>query len=294
MATAAAAATTDAAMNPMGRRSRLRARLRRLLVPPRTPRRWSAPRPPCPGARDLQALLAVCAAIPPLAGAERWSSSRCSRSSRRRRSGCSSSSSTRCSCRTTSGHSSGSRAPTSASRCSPASLGFLDDYLATWVGERFLLDLRTRFFRHLQGLSLDFFDRRRLGDLISRLTGDIASIESFVLSGVTDAISYALRIVFFAPRSSICSGTSRCLAGGRAALLAGARRFSRLIKLASREKRRRSGSISSVAEESLSNAALVQAYDRQDGRGRALPPREPRQLSRRRWPRRGCRRSTRR
>lgn len=76
-------------------------------------------------------------------------------------------------------------------------LGFADEYLADWIGERFLLDLRTRFFAHLQGLSLDFFDRRRLGDLISRLTGDIASIESFVLSGVTDAISYSLRIVFF-------------------------------------------------------------------------------------------------
>jgi ABC-type multidrug transport system fused ATPase/permease subunit len=37
-----------------------------------------------------------------------------------------------------------------------------------------------------------------------------------------------------------------------------------LIKIASREKRRRSGSISSVAEESLSNAALVQAYSRQE------------------------------
>ena len=49
-------------------------------------------------------------------------------------------------------------------------LGFADEYLADWIGERFLLDLRTRFFAHLQGLSLDFFDRRRLGDLISRLT----------------------------------------------------------------------------------------------------------------------------
>jgi ABC-type multidrug transport system fused ATPase/permease subunit len=43
-----------------------------------------------------------------------------------------------------------------------------------------------------------------------------------------------------------------------------ARRFSGLIKHASREKRRRSGSISAVAEESLSNAPLVQAYNRQE------------------------------
>ena len=41
------------------------------------------------------------------------------------------------------------------------------------------------------------------------------------------------------------------------------RYFSTRIKAASREKRRRTGTISAVAEESLSNAALVQAYDRQ-------------------------------
>ena len=34
--------------------------------------------------------------------------------------------------------------------------------------------------------------------MLSRLTGDVAAIESFVLSGVTDAISYLLQILFFA------------------------------------------------------------------------------------------------
>jgi ATP-binding cassette subfamily B protein len=144
-------------------------------------------------------------------------------------------------------------------------LGFFDDYLANWIGERFLLDLRTRFFAHLQSLSLDFFDRRRLGDLISRLTGDIASIEAFVLSGVTDAISYVLRIVFFSAALFYLQWDLALISLVVAPVFwLAARRFSRLIKVASREKRRRSGSISSVAEESLSNAALVQAYGQED------------------------------
>jgi ATP-binding cassette, subfamily B, bacterial len=143
-------------------------------------------------------------------------------------------------------------------------LGFFDDLLANWIGERFLLDLRTRFFAHLQGLSLDFFDRRRLGDLISRLTGDIASIEAFVLSGVTDALSYLLRIVFFSAALFYLQWDLALISLVVAPLFwLAAKRFSRLIKLASREKRRRSGSISAVAEESLSNAALVQAYGRE-------------------------------
>ncbi len=144
-------------------------------------------------------------------------------------------------------------------------LGFADDYLANWIGERFLLDLRTRFFAHLQGLSLDFFDRRRLGDLISRLTGDIASIEAFVLSGVTDALSYLLRILLFSAALFYLQWDLALVSLLVAPLFwFAAKRFSRAIKVASREKRRRSGSISAVAEESLSNAALVQAYGQEE------------------------------
>ncbi|MEV4452254.1 ABC transporter transmembrane domain-containing protein, partial [Streptomyces mirabilis] len=58
-------------------------------------------------------------------------------------------------------------------------LGFADDMTATWVGERFLLALRADVFRHVQQLSLGFFERRRLGDVLSRVTGDVDAVETF-------------------------------------------------------------------------------------------------------------------
>jgi ATP-binding cassette subfamily B protein len=143
-------------------------------------------------------------------------------------------------------------------------LSFGDDYLAAWVGERFLMRLRARVFDHLQGLSLHTFDRRRLGDLLSRLTSDIQAIEGFMLTGIAEGISALGRIVFF--------GTALFFLDWRLALASlvvapifyvAARRFSRLVKHAAREKRRRSGSLSAVAEESLANAALVQSLNRQ-------------------------------
>ena len=144
-------------------------------------------------------------------------------------------------------------------------VSFADDYISTWVGERFLLGLRTDFFRHVQNLSLDFFERSRLGDTLSRLTNDIAAIENFVLSGVADAMSYVLRIAFFLGALFYLQWDLALVSLFVAPLFwISARRFSRLIKHASREKRRRSGSIGAVAEESLANAALVQAYNRQE------------------------------
>ena len=62
-------------------------------------------------------------------------------------------------------------------------VSFADDYLLTSVSARFLLRLRTDVFRHLHRLSPSFHDRRRLGDTMSRVTGDVAAIEGFVLSG---------------------------------------------------------------------------------------------------------------
>ncbi len=92
-------------------------------------------------------------------------SPRSSRRSRRSRSTSSSSSSTTCSC------------PRDLAALLPLALAyvgltlltgvvsFADDYVAAWVGERFLLDLRTRVFAHVQALSSHTLDRRRLGDL---------------------------------------------------------------------------------------------------------------------------------
>jgi ATP-binding cassette subfamily B protein len=144
-------------------------------------------------------------------------------------------------------------------------VAFCDEYLSTWVGGRFIVSLRTRFFEHLQGLSLAFFDRQPLGDTISRVTDDVEEIEDLMLSGLTSAISYAFQLLFFT--------AALFYLDWRLALVSlfivplfwlTARHFSRRIKRAAREERRRSGSIGAVAEESLSNVALVQAYNRQD------------------------------
>jgi ATP-binding cassette, subfamily B, bacterial len=166
--------------------------------------------------------------------------------------------------------------PQDLSRLGPIALGYLgitlaggvvgfgDKYLSTWVGERFLFGLRTSIFRHLQSLSLDFFDRRQLGDLVSRLTGDVGSIETFVLSGIADVLAYALRIVFFTAALFYLHWQLALLAltvSPIVSLLA--RRFSLAVKTAAREKRRRAGSISAIAQESLAHVVLVQAYNRQ-------------------------------
>ena len=143
-----------------------------------------------------------------------------------------------------------------------AGLSFGEDYAWTYAGERFLLDLRVSFFSHLQRLSFDTLDRRRLGDLLSRLGSDIQAIESFVLGGLGETISAVARIAFFAGALFLLDWQLAIYALVLAPpFYLAARWFARLARRAAREKRRRSGGLSAVAEESIANAALVQSLD---------------------------------
>jgi ATP-binding cassette, subfamily B, bacterial len=144
-------------------------------------------------------------------------------------------------------------------------VGFCDEYLSDWVGGRFVVALRTHLFAHLQTLSLGFFERRSLGDMISRISDDVEEIEDLMLSGVASALAYLFQLVFFVGALFYLDWQLALVSLFVAPLfLFVARNFSRKIKSAAREERRRSGSISAVAEESLSNATLVQAYNRQE------------------------------
>ena len=144
-------------------------------------------------------------------------------------------------------------------------VSFGDRYFSTFLAERFLVTLRVGLFRHLHGLSAGFFERRRLGDLLTRLTGDMTTLEELVVSGVVDAFSLAARILVF-------TGVLLYL-DWRLALVAFVvtplfwlvtRYFARLLKRTSRERQRRAGSISAIAEESLANTVIVTAYNQQD------------------------------
>jgi subfamily B ATP-binding cassette protein MsbA len=140
-----------------------------------------------------------------------------------------------------------------------------DDYLSTWISQKFLLDLRTDVFRHVLSLPLHVHDRRRLGDVMARLQGDVAAVESFMVGQLAGGIDSVLRLLFFGGallymqwELALASFVVIPLFWWVSSVFAG------FVRRLSRERRRRSGSLSSVTEEHLANGALVQAYNREE------------------------------
>jgi len=93
-----------------------------------------------------------------------------------------------------------------------AVLGVAQTWLSTTVGQAVLHRLRTDVFAHLQRQSLAFFTRTRGGEIQSRLTNDVAGMQSVVTttatsvaSNVTTAVATALAMVALSWRLSLLS-----------------------------------------------------------------------------------------
>lgn len=63
-------------------------------------------------------------------------------------------------------------------------LQYLQIYIMALVGQRIMYDLRLRLFRHLQKLSLTYFDANPVGKIMTRLTSDIETLNEVLSSGL--------------------------------------------------------------------------------------------------------------
>lgn len=144
-------------------------------------------------------------------------------------------------------------------------ISFADDVIATRVSAGFTLDIRVALFGNLLRQPPDALDRRRLGDLLSRLSGDVGAIEGVMVAGVTDLLSAVLRMLLFAGAMFLIDPALAIVSLLLAPLFWGAARtFASTARRVARERRRRSGGLLALAEESLGHAALVQASGREE------------------------------
>ena len=65
-------------------------------------------------------------------------------------------------------------------------------YFTGWVGERGLADLRVQLFRHLQRLSLGYYERNRTGAIVSRITNDVEALDVLVTDGLASLVQNTL------------------------------------------------------------------------------------------------------
>jgi subfamily B ATP-binding cassette protein MsbA len=73
---------------------------------------------------------------------------------------------------------------------------FFNKYCIAWVGLRSVMELRNRLFEHIHSLSLDFFNRSSVGDLISRITNDAVFVQKAVSGATSDLLKEPFVFLF--------------------------------------------------------------------------------------------------
>jgi ATP-binding cassette subfamily B protein len=142
---------------------------------------------------------------------------------------------------------------------------YTEKLLTTSVGQWVMHDLRQTVYFHIQRMSLAVHDQKSTGDLISTVTSDIDSIQTFITSGLLDALINILTLVGMIAVMFYINWRFTLIALSVAPLLAlVVFKYTREIRKASREVRKKEGEIVSVIQEVLSSMRVVKAFARED------------------------------
>src|SRR5256885_14632224 len=140
-----------------------------------------------------------------------------------------------------------------------------EKYLTTSVGQRVMHDLRRTLYHHIQRLSLSYHDRKKTGDVISRVTSDIDAIQDFVSQALLGIVVNAVTLIGMLAVMFYLNWRFTLIALSVAPILfAVVYVYTRRIKKASRAVREKEGEVISIVQEVLSSIRVVQAFARED------------------------------
>ena len=143
-------------------------------------------------------------------------------------------------------------------------LDFGQNYFVSFASERLVADLRKQLFGHLQALSLSFFNTRRTGEIMSRVTTDVTVVQTGLTTNILTLVQQLVTlvgsfviIVIIDWRLTLLIMTLVPLI----VLLATA--FGRRFRWLSRNVQEELGVVNTILEETLSAMRVVKSFARE-------------------------------
>jgi ATP-binding cassette, subfamily B, multidrug efflux pump len=138
-------------------------------------------------------------------------------------------------------------------------------WLMVNIAQGLVADIRSELFAHLQQLSMAFFDRRPVGDLMSRVSNDTDTINSTLSNGLIEFTTNILTlggimVAMFFLSWQLAIGTLILLP----LMLWITGEVTRRSRLLFRDVQRNLGTLSSVMEENIAGLRAIQAFAREE------------------------------
>jgi ATP-binding cassette, subfamily B, bacterial MsbA len=145
--------------------------------------------------------------------------------------------------------------------------GFLDfgsQYLTDWIGGRVVTDMRRQLTAHLQCLDLAYFNRRRAGQIVSRVMADVALVRGTVTDAVTSIFQDVTRLIVLAGAAVymdwVLALLALCLFPVAGLPL---RYFSQQLRQTSRRQQESVGRLNAMLHENIQGNRVVKAFGRE-------------------------------
>lgn len=68
-------------------------------------------------------------------------------------------------------------------------------YLMNYIGQKVIIDIREALYRHLQRLSLSFYDRRKTGTVMSNMTNDVGALQTAIVDNLVSLVSESVVLI---------------------------------------------------------------------------------------------------
>ncbi len=141
----------------------------------------------------------------------------------------------------------------------------LSFFLMTWVGQHVLRNLRVSVFEHMHRLSISYYSRHEVGELMSRITNDTETIQQAFNFALISVISGAMLIGWIGYEMFRESVVYALISLSVVPLMIITTIwFSNQARKAFRRTRQEIGSVNAELQESFASVREVQAFSRED------------------------------
>lgn len=139
------------------------------------------------------------------------------------------------------------------------------DYLLTWLGQRVVFDLRFQSYRHLNRLSLSYYDQRQTGKIMARVIDDINVIQWTISSGVITLLTDILMLFAVLPIIFLMDWRLASIALVIVpTYVAVYKLFLKRIRRISEQLREQWDALNGVLQEKIAGITVVKAFVRED------------------------------
>ncbi len=142
-----------------------------------------------------------------------------------------------------------------------ALLAYIALFLASFIAQNLTVRLRRQLFEHLQRLNLDWHGKQKKGDLVQRVTGDIANIEKLVTDGLVDLLASGMILIGVTIFMWTFSPQYTLLAIAIAPILfITVLVYTKGIKAATKRAAKAAGQVANVANEDIGAITVLKAF----------------------------------